>query len=224
MSNQVLANDKEININIGDVVINTTTPKGFYSSSEVNPVFFAFREFLQPPEGKLLAYLVSEDDYLLLKNDIDPELHNYMTITILKESEDKTLSQKWFDGLRSQVEEQLNKGLSSMSEHTKKTISQINNKIESNFTLEDEFKIEVGENILLGIYINQPNAFGFNSMTSSSTTFYGETSTRLKVFSTTFNLIKGKLIYTNVFSTLNTTEDIRWVEEKSKELVTLLNN
>ena len=224
MSNQVLANDKEININIGDVVINTTTPKGFYSSSEVNPVFFAFREFLQPPEGKLLAYLVSEDDYMLLKNDSDPELHTHISITILKESEDKTLSQKWFDGLRSQVEEQLNKGLSSMSEHTKKTISQINNKIESNFTLEDEFKIEVGENVLLGIYINKPNAFGFTSMVSTSSTFYGETSSRLKVFSTTFNLIKGKLIYTNVFSTLNTTEDIRWVEEKSKELVTLLNN
>ena len=224
LSNQVLANDEEINITIGDVAINTTTPKGFYKSSEVNSVFFTFREFLQPPEGKLLAYLVSEDDYLLLKNDIDPELHTHMSITILKESEDKTLSQKWFDGLRSQVEEHLNKGLSSMSEHTKKTISQINNKIESNFTLEDEFKIEVGENIPLGIYINQPNAFGFTSMASTSSTFYGESSSRLKVFTTTFNLIKGKLIYSNVFSTLNTTEDIRWVEEKSKELVTLLNN
>jgi len=224
LSNQVLANDKEINIKIGDVAISTTTPKGFYSSSEVNPVFFAFREFLQPPEGKLLAYLVSEDDYLLLKNDIDPELHNYMTITTLKESEDKTLSQKWFDGLRSLVEEQLNKGLSSMSEHTKKTISQINNKIDSNFNLEDGFEFEVGENVLLGIYINEPNTFGFTSMVSTSSTFYGETSSRLKVFSTTFNLIKGKLIYTNVYSTLNTTEDIRWVEEKSKELVALLNN
>ena len=224
LSNQVLANDKEINIKIGDVAISTTTPKGFYSSSEVNPVIFAFREFLQPPEGKLLAYLVSEDDYLLLKNDIDPELHNYMTITTLKESEDKTLSQKWFDGLRSLVEEQLNKGLSSMSEHTKKTISQINNKIDSNFNLEDGFEFEVGENVLLGIYINEPNTFGFTSMVSTSSTFYGETSSRLKVFSTTFNLIKGKLIYTNVYSTLNTTEDIRWVEEKSKELVALLNN
>ena len=224
MSNQVLANEKEINITIGDVVINTTTPKGFYSSSEVNPVFFAFRELLRPPESKLLAYLVSEDDYLLLKNDIDPELHNYMTITIIKASEDKTLSQKWFDGLKDQGIEELNKGLSSMSEDIKKTIKQLNNKIESNFKLEDEFKIEVGENILLGIYINQPNAFGFTSMTSTSSTFYGETSTRLKVFSTTFNLIKGKLIYSNVFSTLNTTEDIRWVEEKSKELVALLNN
>ena len=61
-------------------------------------------------------------------------------------------------------------------------------------------------------------------MASTSSTFYGESSSRLKVFTTTFNLIKGKLIYSNVFSTLNTTEDIRWVEEKSKELVTLLNN
>jgi hypothetical protein len=224
LSTQVLANDEEINITIGDVTINTTTPKGFYKSSEVNPVFFAFREFLSPPEGKLLAYLVSEDDYLLLKNYSDPELHTHMSITILKESEDKTLSQKWFDGLRSEVTDQLNEGLSSMSEHTKKAISQLINKVESSFTLEDEFKIEVGEPILLGIYINQPNAFGFTSMVSTSSTFYGESSSRLKVSTTTFNLIKGKLIYSYVFSTLNTTEDIHWVEEKSKELVALLNN
>jgi hypothetical protein len=225
LSTQGFADSKEIDITIGNTAMRSITPKGFYKTSEVSPMFFNFHsEFSTTPRMRLLAYLVSKDDYFLLKNKTDPELHTHMSLKTLKEFEHKTLSQEWFDRVRNLGVSDINKSFSVGNNRNKELLSQLKTKVESRFDIEGEFEFEVGKQIPLRVYINQPNAFGITSIGSAKTNLYGEKSSRLKVYTTTLNLINGKLIYSYVFSPLKTSEDVAWVEEKSKEWVALLNN
>jgi hypothetical protein len=225
LSTQGFADSKEIDITIGNTAMRSITPKGFYKTSEVSPMFFNFHsEFSTTPRMRLLAYLISKDDYFLLKNKTDPELHTHMSLKTLKEFEHKTLSQEWFDRVRNLGVSDINKSFSVGNNRNKELLSQLKTKVESRFDIEGEFEFEVGKQIPLRVYINQPNAFGITSIGSAKTNLYGEKSSRLKVYTTTLNLINGKLIYSYVFSPLKTSEDVAWVEEKSKEWVALLNN
>jgi len=222
MPSTTFANDNKINMTVGSTEISLLTPKGFCSSRRASPEFFSFHsKFSTSPKMKLQAYLISDKDCSALRNNTMPELSSHISLKTLNEFEGLNWTQKDFNKFRSMTVKNKNISFDALNEKNIKKIQDDYNKYIDN-EIETEIDIKFDNPLPLGIYTNQHNAVGFTTIFSGSVEMNGMVLSELSVITTTFNLVKGKLIYSYVYSVLKTTKDIAWAESKAKELTALL--
>ncbi len=83
-------------------------------------------------------------------------------------------------------------------------------------------KMKLGENISLGVFLEQPNAFGFTNLMKYRVATEGEELDSIVAVGSSFILTRGKMLFTYVYSVYETQDDVDWVRSKSKEWVNSL--
>ncbi len=219
-------NDKNIAVSVGGVTISARTPTGFYKTSDTYPAYFSSAEkYATGKEGKLLSLLVPEKDYLRLKNNQNPNSGRYMTLKVSKFLINEYVTERHFDELKALVRKEQYTATNDLSSDINKELNRISRNLESDYNHPYKLNLKLGETTPLGLFIDETNAIGSTNIAQIKGKIYSDSDSELtKVATTSFVLVRGRLIYVSVYSAFNTLKDIIWAEAKSKELVGLILN
>ena len=116
ISNSVTADTKNIQVDIGGVKIDAQAPNGFHEVSSLSPETRKLAETMTPPNNRLLAVFVSEEDLGRIMKGKAPEFGRYMFLQTLRKLENRNISNRQFQQLAILIKEQQNTLLNQVKE------------------------------------------------------------------------------------------------------------
>lgn len=216
-ANPVTADTKNIKVDIGGVKIDVQAPNGFHEISSLSPETRKLAETMTPPNNRLLAVFVSEEDLGRIMKGETPEFGRYMFLQVFWKLENTNISNRQFQQLATQLKEQQNTLLNKVKDKVGVLVEGAAEKISKEYEL--SLKMKIGEQVPLGIFFEQSNAVGFAILAKYKVEAEGEKLDYVVAGGTSYLLARGKLLYAYVYSTYETQDDVNWVRSKSKEWV-----
>ncbi len=218
-ANPVIANTN-VEVDVGGVKIDVQAPNRFYEISSLSSETREIAAMGTPSTNRLLAVFVSEEDLGRIVKGESPILERYILLQVSRRLEAENISNMDFQKLVTHFKDQQNvlfgkykDKIDGLLEGATKKMSE-----ESDLLL----KMELGENISLGIFLEQPNAFGFANLMKYRVAVEGEELDSIVAGGSSFILTRGKMLFAYVYSVYETQDDVDWVRSKSKEWVNSL--
>ena len=105
---QAIAGTQNVTIEVGGKAVFVPTPVGFHEISQLSPETRKLMETMTPPNNRLLAVFVSEDDVGRIMLMGSPEFLRYMLLQVNRELEHFDISGAQFSQLISQFKQDHN--------------------------------------------------------------------------------------------------------------------
>lgn len=216
----VSANTKNIKIDVGGLKIDIHAPEGFHEVSSISPETRELAEIMTPPENRLLAVFISDEDLRKITNGEKADFNRYMLLQVYRKTENTNVSPEQFQKISSQIKEQQNTLLVNAKEYIDNHFDGVTEKLskESDVFLQ----IKIGEQIPLGIFLDKQNALGFANLSKYMIEENGQQNTNVLTACSSVILIKDKLLFSYVYSNYKAQNDIIWAKSTSKEWVNSL--
>ncbi|MCY4390060.1 MAG: hypothetical protein OXC18_23425 [Desulfurellaceae bacterium] len=219
-TNPAIADTKNVEVDIGGVKIDVKAPNGFYEISSLSSETRKIAETMTPPTNRLLAVFVSEEDLGRIVKGESPIFERYIFLQVFRRLEATTISNTDFQKLITHFKGQQN----ILFDENKDMVDSLLEGATKKMSKEYDFslKMKLGENISLGIFLEQPNAFGAVNLVKYRVNAEGKELDSIVAGGISYVLTRGKLLYAYVYSVYETQDDVDWVRAKSKEWVNSL--
>lgn len=170
---------------------------------------------MSPPTNNLHAVFVTASDSGKLLNSQSPELKRYLIVQTAKSLESVALGARHFAELRNKIREEyeslFEQNKSKIDELVKNASQKLSNRIS------DKFEMKVGA--MLPMSINSETAYhiSLSSLNKFSITTSKENTEFISAGTMSMVLLKGRVVYLNVFSTYNNLEDLKWTQRVAEK-------
>ena len=215
ISASALADTMSLQVEIGGVRIDVQAPKGFHEISSLSPETRKLAETMTPPNNRLLAVFVSEEDLGRIMKGDPPMLERYMFLQTFRGLENSNVSNAKFQKIVSQVKEQQSMLLSKLKKDVATLVEGAAEKMSKEYEL--SLKIKMREQVPLGVFYEKHNAVGFSSLGKYQVETEGEKLDHVVASGTSFILTRSKILYAYVYGAYKGQSDLDWVRSKSKE-------
>jgi len=202
-------------IKIDSETISIPAYDGFVEISKISPDTLAMFEDMLPPTNNLHAFFVTASDSGKLLKSQSPELKRYLIVQTVKSLESVTLGARHFAELRSKLREEyeslFDQNKSKIDELAKKASQKVSNRIS------DKFEMKVGE--MLPLSINSETAYhiSLSSLAKFLTSTAEDNTEFISAGTMSMVLLKGRVVYLNVFSTYNNIDDLKWTQSVAEK-------
>ena len=203
------------NIKIDSEIISVPAYAGFVEISKISPDTMAMFKDMLPPTNNLHAVFVTASDAGKLLKSQSPELKRYLIVQTAKSLESVALGARHFAELRTKIREEyeslFDQNKSKIDELAKNASQKLSNRIS------DKFEMKVGE--MLPMSINSETAYhiSLSSLNKFSTSTADENTEFISAGTMSMVLLKGRVVYLNVFSTYNNLEDLKWTQSVAEK-------
>lgn len=210
VSSPLSANGSSADVVIGGVEMSIKSPEGFVEISDISPQTRNIMEKFVPPTNRLLGLFVTQDDLARIHNGSGPEMNRYMMLQTNRQLEAMRISDSDFGQLSNQVREQQ---FTLMKKH-RGEIDELVDHASKRFSDEydTKFKVEVGEQLPLGVFNDQPAAIGIGFLGRYQIDVEGEMIDSVVASGVSYVLHENKLLYMYVYSSYRDTADIDWIK------------
>lgn len=209
------ADTKNIPIEVGEVKIDVPAPTGLFEISSISPETRKIYEIMTPSYNRLLAVFLPEDELGIIMKGEQPELQRYMSLQVFRKLENEIISAAQFQKIIAPLKEQKSTILSKYKNHVAESLKSVGDNISREYN--KSLDIKLGEQVHLGIFLEQQNALGFVTLTKYQTKEENKELEYIVVVGTTMLLTKDKTLFAYVFSPYESQDDINWVKSKSQE-------
>ena len=202
-------------IKIDSEKITVPTYDGFVEISKISPDTVAMFEDMLPPTNRLHAVYATESDSGKLLKSQPPELKRYLIVQTAKALESVALGTRHFAELRKQIrteyESLFDQNKSKIDELAKQASRKLSNRIS------DKVEMKVGE--MLPMSVNSETAYhiSLSSLTKFSTSTAEDNTEFISAGTMSMVLLKGRVVYLNVFSIYNTIDDLKWTQRVAEK-------
>lgn len=209
------ANCFSADIKIDSEIISVPAYDGFVEISKISPDTLAMFEDMLPPTNNLHAVFVTASDSAKLLKYQSPELKRYLIVQTAKSLESVALGARHFAELRNKIREEyeslFDQNKSKIDELAKRASQKLSDRIS------DNFEMKVGE--MLPMSVNSETAYhiSLSSLTKYSTSTAEGNTEFISAGTMSMVLLKGRVLYLNVFSTYNNIEDLKWTQSVAEK-------
>jgi len=202
-------------IKIDSEIISVPAYAGFVEISKISPDTMAMFKDMLPPTNNLHAVFVTASDSGKLLKSQSPLLKRYLIVQTAKSLESVALGARHFAEMRTKIREEyeslFDQNRSKIDELAKNASQKLSNRIS------DKFVMKVGE--MLPMSINSETAYhiSLSSLTKFSTSTADENTQFISAGTMSMVLLKGRVVYLNVFSTYNNLEDLKWTQSVAEK-------
>jgi len=202
-----------IDVDIADETIRIPAPDGFTEIKSVSQDTFSMFEDMCPAQNRLLAVFVTQSDVgkLMLGNDAD--LREYMTVHSAKNLEDMTLAKYQFSELRGMLRNEYDSLFQNQEESIGQAVTQAGTALSRR--LDDEVDFNINCIAHLGVDAETASSISMSQLAKYNLSMSGENIEHTVAGSTTVALVKGKVLYLNVFRTYQGQKDVDWTRSQS---------
>jgi len=204
-----------IDVDIGGEVISVPAPAGFTEVKAVSQDTFSMFEDLCPDQSRLLAVFVTQEDAGKLLRGDSVNLSEYMTVQSLKELENMTLAKYQFSELRDTLRKEYDSFFQQQKSSIDEAVAKSGNALSQRLTTEVEFN--VNGIAPLGVDTETASSITVSQLAKYDMSVSGEKVQHTVAGSATSLLVKGKVLYLNVFKTYEGQEDLDWTRAQSKK-------
>jgi len=202
-------------IKIDSEKITVPAYNGFVEISKISPDTVAMFEDMLPPTNRLHAVYTTESDSGKLLKSQPAELNRYLIVQTAKALEPVALGTRHFAELRKQIrteyESLFDQNKSKIDELAKQASRKLSNRIS------DKVEMKVGE--MLPMSVNSETAYhiSLSSLTKFSTSTAEDNTEFISAGTVSMVLLKGRVVYLNVFSIYNTIDDLKWTKRVAEK-------
>lgn len=214
-TNTLFATTKSLEINIDGQEIKIQAPVGFYEISSLSPETRRIVETLTPPTNRLLAVFVSEEDLGRILKGESPVLNRTVLLQVNRELENIKFTNELFLQLVNLIKKQQNTLLSETKSKVNSVLDNAGKTFSKKFDV--QLKIEVGEQVPLGIFNDKPKVLAFASLSKYEIKVEDEKVDLVRVIGSSLILLKGRMFYAYINSDYKTKNDVNWIKSKSKK-------
>ncbi len=204
-------------IKIDSETISVPAYDGFVEISKISPDTVAMFEDMLPPTNNLHAVFVTASDSGKLLKSQSPELKRYLIVQTAKSLESVALGTRHFAELRKKIrieyESLFDQNKSKIDELAKHASQKLSDRIS------DKFEMKVGEMLPMSVNSETVNHISLSSLTKFSTSTPEENTDFISAGTMSMALLKGRVVYLNVFSTYNTIDDLKWTQSVAEKWI-----
>ena len=154
--------DANVEVDVGGVKIDVQAPNRFYEISSLSSETREIAEMGTPSTNRLLAVFVSEEDLGRIVKSESPILERYILLQVSRRLEAANISNTDFQKLVTHFKDQQNVLFNKHKDKIDSLLEDATKKMSKEYDL--LLKMKLGENISLGVFLEQPNAFGFTNL------------------------------------------------------------
>ena len=202
---------------VGSREIGLPIPTDFIDAEELPDVVTEFAEAITPPTNRLLAALLNRSEMDEVLEGQRTAFGRYFLVQTLRETEYQTIPQEEFVRYTGQNEEEiqrifreLNPKLLEYLESAEGDISEL---------LGEEVSLEMNQIVPLDVFARSRNHFGLTIMQMIKADFSENSQERPIVYATNMVYFDGKILYIYIYSSLASSQDIEWVQDRSERFV-----
>ena len=207
----ITAAERVVRLNIGGRILNVSSPNGFVEISHISPKTMNVLKGFISPNNKLIAAFISENDLAqILKDENLWEVQKAILLQVNNSTENSDITKEQFTQVRSAFKsefDELFKKYKNFSENF------FNNGI-SNFSKDsiNLKSIKPGEQVPLGIFLNNENVIGFSVMSKfEKINKFNQYYEDIVVASSIMLRINERIIILTAMSTYGDKKDLEWV-------------
>lgn len=204
-----------VDVNIAGETIRLPAPNGFTEVKSFSQDTFSMFEEMYPSQSRLLAVFVTQSDAGKLIRGDDADLSEYITVHSVKKLEDETLTKYEFRELRDMLRKEYDSLVQSQEESIDQAITQAGSALSKRLDTDVEFNLNGFAP--LGVDAETTSSISISQLTKYDMSMYGENIQHTAAGSMTAALVKGKVLYLNVFRTYQDQEDVDWVRSQSEK-------
>lgn len=204
-------------VEVGGVVIATPAPPGFHEAGSSSQETQRIAEALTPPENRLLAVFLSEEDLGRVMTGELPVFESYMLLQVLRNIESLSFTGQDYRQLADVIRQQQDTLLDQVIDRADRQVAEGAKQLSEAY--QTSLEMSVGEARPLGVFLDQPRAIGFATLVKYDAAAEGQEFDHVVAGSTSFVLAKDKLLYAYIYRTFESQEDLDWVRAKTLEWV-----
>lgn len=214
LSINAAADTSSLTTTVGGTQLTVPSPAGYHEISTLSPEARTIAEQMTPESNRLLGIFVSEADLgLVLKGEL-PAFSRYMLLQSNRQFESYDLTEKDFHQLSSEIEKRQKLLLANVNDDIARQFDRSSKSISEQY--KTDFSLRAGEQAPLGVYLEEPRAFGFAMLSKYQTEISGTAEDLVVVGGANFLMAENKLLYAYVYSNFDSQDDIDWVRKTSK--------
>lgn len=207
-AHQAIADTQNVTIDLGGMPVSIPAPAGFHEISQLSPKTRKLAEAVTPPDSRLLAVFVSEDDLGRIMKYESPTLGRSMFLQVSPRLEHLNVPDALFSQLVNQVKQEQDAFAKKGKEEIGPLLDDAAGKLSKEYG--SPLKLEVGETVPLGVFMEKTNAVGFAVLQKYRVSANGQLD-YLTVGGASIMRVKGKILRAYVNSNYESPKDAEWV-------------
>ncbi len=216
-AHQSIASTHSVTIKIGKKNIYVPAPAGFHEISRLSPETRKLSETMTPPNNRLLAVFVSESDLGRIMKEESPEFGRYMFLQVYRKFENTDASSVLFRQFVDQIKKEQEILLEKVRYKVGPLLDNATGKLSKDLGI--SMKMKVGEQVSLGVFMEENDAVGFAVLSKVQVSVEGEKLDHLIVSGVAIIRAKGKILYAYIYSNYQTQEDLEWIRNTLRRWV-----
>lgn len=215
-----LKGKKSVVIPLGKERLSIPAPLGFVEASEGLPELRRDAEHFVSPGNEMLAFFITNDDYVDLMRGQDKPMNRYLFVQIRSNSKSITITHKAFDqaknGYRKLSNENFEKARIDVNRLLRERGKDISKypQIYSGLT--------IGEIVSLGVIDETPRSITMGTLGAISKVEDTANVSKIMAGAVVVVLIKGKIIIATMYNAYQSADDIDWLKELAKDWTRVL--
>ncbi len=212
---QALAGTQSVTVSVGGESILIPAPPGFHEISQLSPETRKDFEKAVPPENRLLAAFVSEDDLgRIMKGEL-LNARRYLMVEAHRELEHMTMTGSDFADMVAAVRRK--KG--AVSEETKTRVQRLTDQRTREVFGSDASAVQItaGEEVPLGVFVDKSDVIGYATISKSQVVVNGVKQDLVTTMGVCFVKVRSKYLYVVVTSRYDEPKDLEWLRATSSQ-------
>jgi hypothetical protein len=200
---------------IGLTLIEVPIPDGFADASRALPALRQLGERLTPPGNRLLALLIPRADMALARTGQPPSMQRYMMVQTLRQTENQTLTESDFEGVRKLLREQYQGLLKSATPAVQGLLDNSAREIGRDAGV-DGLQLKVGDMQGLEVFDERPWSISLLAATRYAVQVGEQTQEVPMAVGITTALVRGKVVYFYAYALFQASDDLDWVRSVTR--------
>ena len=202
-----------IDIDIAGETIRIPSPDGFTEVKSTSQDTFSMFEDMCPAQNRLLAVFVTQRDAGNLLRGDTADLREYMIVQSVKKLESMTLAKYQFSELRGMLRKEYDSLFQNQEESIDQAVAQAGNALSRR--LDSDVQFNINGIVPLGVVAESASSITMSQLAKYDMAVSGENIQHTVAGSMTAALVKGKVLYLNVFRTYEGQKDVDWTRSQS---------